>query len=689
MIKRIAVFRKPKYIWLFFIAIFGFLLWPKSIQAVGPAVIAGGIAVVMAVLNYILAFLISLMAGFIGILLSSDFLNNFTNSRVLFESWKIVRDFVNMFFILLLLVTAFGTILNLQRYNIRALLPKIILAAVLINFSLVIGQVIIDLSNFVASVFVRAIGNPGTQLSALSQIADLTTVEGDVSTWEAVVATIKSLVEGVAISIGDTLFGTIFLLILFLALALSALVIFIRMPVLWFLLIFAPVAWVAYAFPGMQRWNKMWWDKFLYWCYFLPIYLLFLYIGIYFLTQADNTVITQLKTAQITVSQAFLFNFAKYVIAIAALVGGYFAAGSFGGTASKVTVGAMGGVWKMSGIPGGVSKTWGGIKEEGIPRLKVGGWQPFGGRAATRRREQRLTEKLGAPIGLTAAVGAQREFVKDVNNKADDYRDQIRARKMQDSDVSAIISRSRPITAEGMAARLVGLERGLIDDATFRNSLVEISRQNPLAAQTLAQQASKAGFNNLSGNAVLELASARDATGNTIAELEGAGLLEARREIYKGIKDNPRMYAQLSQEQFNIGMDILGRTTAEANEFKKAMSEARADLVAVWDTTAGLGTRAGQDPKDVLRESLKDLRKIADLPLSTWQASYPAGHPFSGQVYPAGHALAGQPRNMMYDALADLTSTMPAGPRFKTNLENMVLTAKDSAAKNAIVSNLP
>ncbi|MBP8994851.1 MAG: hypothetical protein KBG30_13725, partial [Bacteroidales bacterium] len=71
----------------------------------------------------------------------------FTKMPVVVTGWKVARDFANLFFIALLVYVAFGYILRINTKNNQKLLVNIIIMAVLINFSLMIGGIIIDFSN--------------------------------------------------------------------------------------------------------------------------------------------------------------------------------------------------------------------------------------------------------------------------------------------------------------------------------------------------------------------------------------------------------------------------------------------------------------------------------------------------------------------------------------------------------------
>ena len=87
-------------------------------------------------------------------------------TNVVEQSWTIIRDFVNMFFILFLIIMAFGTIFDIQKYNWKNLLPSFLVAALLVNFSLAISRYVIELGNGLSSVFLSQISGFTTDLGA-------------------------------------------------------------------------------------------------------------------------------------------------------------------------------------------------------------------------------------------------------------------------------------------------------------------------------------------------------------------------------------------------------------------------------------------------------------------------------------------------------------------------------------------
>src|SRR3989344_890918 len=71
--------------------------------------------------------------------------------------WGIVRDFANIFFILILLYAAIQIILDLGHGGGKKMVAMVILVALLVNFSLFFTKVVIDSSNIVALIFYNKI----------------------------------------------------------------------------------------------------------------------------------------------------------------------------------------------------------------------------------------------------------------------------------------------------------------------------------------------------------------------------------------------------------------------------------------------------------------------------------------------------------------------------------------------------
>ncbi|MBI2054685.1 MAG: hypothetical protein HYT39_01145 [Candidatus Sungbacteria bacterium] len=67
--------------------------------------------------------------------------------------WGVARDVANMFFIIILIIVALATIFDLETFNVKSVLPRLITIALLINFSLIIGVFVIDRANDLGQIF--------------------------------------------------------------------------------------------------------------------------------------------------------------------------------------------------------------------------------------------------------------------------------------------------------------------------------------------------------------------------------------------------------------------------------------------------------------------------------------------------------------------------------------------------------
>ncbi len=181
--------------------------------------------------------------------------------------WTLSRDLVNLSLIFILLYAAIRLILNIGGGSKR-LVGGVIVVAILVNFSAFLTGIVIDASNIVADQFYSAAGGGGSnKQSPASQ-------EDDVAP-DIAAQLIKKTLTGVGnsklldqVKAGKTdwmhVFGTIFIqdvmkipffLITIVVLGAAALMFFVRMLTLMFLLMLSPLAFLAYVL------SKKYWDK--------------------------------------------------------------------------------------------------------------------------------------------------------------------------------------------------------------------------------------------------------------------------------------------------------------------------------------------------------------------------------------------------------------------------------------------
>jgi len=97
--------------------------------------------------------LLSLSAYFFNALLALSLSALLSGSAFLSSAWEVVRDLSNIFFILILLYVAIKIILDLGGHDSKKIIVRVIILALLINFSMFFTKVVIDSANIVALVF--------------------------------------------------------------------------------------------------------------------------------------------------------------------------------------------------------------------------------------------------------------------------------------------------------------------------------------------------------------------------------------------------------------------------------------------------------------------------------------------------------------------------------------------------------
>ena len=192
----------------------------------------------------------------------------------IYEVWKYCRGITNIVFIIFLLIVIYSQItgLGISNYGIKRALPKLIIAAVLMNLSFLICLLLVDLSN--------AIGN-GLRgvFMAISNSALLGGAESGVNVSTA--GFYGTLGGGVAIALAGGVIafetGAIWMLIpLLLGAFVSAFAglfaIALRQAVVALLTMISPLAMVAYILPNTENLFKKWKDLLIRMLVFYPMF---------------------------------------------------------------------------------------------------------------------------------------------------------------------------------------------------------------------------------------------------------------------------------------------------------------------------------------------------------------------------------------------------------------------------------
>ncbi|MFA6098898.1 MAG: hypothetical protein WCV50_05115 [Patescibacteria group bacterium] len=285
--QKIKIFNSPKP-WIVLLLVAGvaaaFLALPLKANA---SIFSWGIDSVASVLATVLLWIASILGKIlvvvIDILIGVVQYNDFATADAVSKGWAVLRDLCNMFFIIVLLVIAFGTILKIENYKYNRLLAKLIIMAVLINFSKTISAFFIDLGQVVMLTFVNAFANTATgNFTSVLKLREMlnTTVPDQVDA-----AGSPSFMEVVGVP-----FLAIILLVIALMVMLAMVVVFlIRIIVLWVLVVLSPLAYLLSVLPGKAAsYSSQWWQKFGQWVTIGPILAFFIWLALSVLTVGNG-----------------------------------------------------------------------------------------------------------------------------------------------------------------------------------------------------------------------------------------------------------------------------------------------------------------------------------------------------------------------------------------------------------------
>lgn len=216
--------------------------------------------------------------------------NNYVDAPTVLVGWIMVRDVANMFFVIALLLIAFGTMMGLENYMWTKTLVKLILAAVFINFSNLICGLIIDIAHVFTITFVNAIaGVAGGNLIKMFKMDEILSMSqtGAIKFTEGSDLQLEVL--------GASITAFIFAMIAFATMVAYLVLMVARLVVLWVLIVLSPLAFVLQTIPSTEQYAKEWWQKFGKQVIVAPVMVFFLWLA--FATVGSGDVAVQQSLA--------------------------------------------------------------------------------------------------------------------------------------------------------------------------------------------------------------------------------------------------------------------------------------------------------------------------------------------------------------------------------------------------------
>lgn len=315
------------------------------------------------IVNYILGLLLTLAGYFIQWMLSLNLEVLGPSNTLLYVGWSIVRDVANLGFVFVIIVIAFATILRFKEYGYKQLLVRLIMAAILVNFSLAIAGVFIDFSHVVTNFFLKRINPDGGVISLhivdafgpqRLVLQDDDPIPPDPAEESSVFTQIGA---SAFMSIGSLVFGIIFTALAVIVMLVFAFMLLARYLHLTFLLLISPIVWLFYVVPQLSGQFTRWWSEFMRWVFFAPAASFFLYLA---LISADQMARQPAKLEATgffaaSILQSLMIQGIQMIILSGIMLGGLI-------VADKMSItGARGAMKRLQGAGAGAKKALQGV----------------------------------------------------------------------------------------------------------------------------------------------------------------------------------------------------------------------------------------------------------------------------------------------------------------------------------------
>ena len=188
----------------------------------------------------------------------------------LYQSWEIARSIANLCFVLAFLMIIYAQITSqgLNNYEIKKMIPKLIVAAVLVNISYYICAIAVDVSNILGQGIQQAlvdIRKSIPQTGGTTQVTWKNATEYIMSGGTVVAAGVLGVkaFAGGAVAGSFSSLGLMLALVLvgaLIAVLIAVIILAARQALIIVLIVASPLAFVAMLLPNTEKWFEKWKD---------------------------------------------------------------------------------------------------------------------------------------------------------------------------------------------------------------------------------------------------------------------------------------------------------------------------------------------------------------------------------------------------------------------------------------------
>ena len=204
-----------------------------------------------------------------------------TQKDTLFTAWSVIRNIANVIFVIGFIIMIYSqlTSFGLSNYGVKKILPRLIVAAILVNISYYICAIAVDLSNILGTsthTLLQSLREPMLNQSP-GQYLETDFTWSMLATFVLTGGAVAVGTHLALVAAGGTIAAMIYFLVpllvsLFLTVLVVLLILVARQAIIVCLVIISPLAFVAYLLPGTEKWFERWKDLFVTMLVFFPAF---------------------------------------------------------------------------------------------------------------------------------------------------------------------------------------------------------------------------------------------------------------------------------------------------------------------------------------------------------------------------------------------------------------------------------
>lgn len=188
----------------------------------------------------------------------------FDSNSGTYTAWTSFRNIANVAFVIVFLIIIFSQLTGqgVSNYGVKKTLPRLVIAAILVNLSFIVCQFAVDITQIIGASLKDLLLNIPVGTGNAKPVSSWTSVMGDVLSG-AVVASLAIAGLGIGVAtVALSISGPV-LLAAVIAILMTVVILIGRQAAIVILIVISPLAFVAFLLPNTEQWFKRWYKMFL------------------------------------------------------------------------------------------------------------------------------------------------------------------------------------------------------------------------------------------------------------------------------------------------------------------------------------------------------------------------------------------------------------------------------------------